>query len=494
MNTIKYLVLLLALSSHAAIIPPSGGGGTGGGNTNVFIGGGLGITITTNNPGSIYSAALVNLGNNLIGTNDFLTNSRFSGSTWTNGWLTNTAIVSGYTTNQTNIIRSGSSIARTASWDFNGPTGFTWYSPYYTLPEVAALLDIRGDPEPNRVMYFGDANHWDGMSMQMVAAGSGLPDYPSNRFTISFGDVWGWRFNQINMSSGSESSFGADPLKQIVFIRHDDARHFYFGPTNGGTTLQGTNLTFAVTNGAAGTNGALVTAGLVTANKGWTFYGHMTNNANSLHFANNEGLWWSSIGGDQFKALYIDDSGDDNLIINANNGGIILQNAVVAHSNFELDGFLQLNTLTASKLVATASDKKVASITVGPGLAITNSVLYVTNATGGALGYTVFSGLLTQVGVGNPTVTILENTLGSTPTWAYVTAGSYTVTASGKFTLGKTYMTIGTVFDPGDSATFPVWCDIADADGNSIPFFVHKGTVGVDGVLNKTPVEIRVYP
>jgi len=49
--------------------------------------------------------------------------------------------------------------------------------------------------------------------------------------------------------------------------------------------------------------------------------------------------------------------------------------------------------------------------------------------------YAVF---LTQTGTNAPVATILENTLGATPTWARTSTGIYTATTVGYFTPGKT--------------------------------------------------------
>ena len=52
--------------------------------------------------------------------------------------------------------------------------------------------------------------------------------------------------------------------------------------------------------------------------------------------------------------------------------------------------------------------------------------------------YKVYTALLIQTGINNPTVTILENTLGGVPTIIRNSAGVFDITLVGAFTVNKT--------------------------------------------------------
>lgn len=117
---------------------------------------------------------------------------------------------------------------------------------------------------------------------------------------------------------------------------------------------------------------------------------------------------------------------------------------------------------------------------------------------GGAASYLVYSALLTQTGTDAPTATILENTLGGVPVWTRNTAGVYTATLAGVFTVDKTFISSATVYR-GAEATGTV-SPVANVNANEVVIRTHEiiASFGsqelADAVLNKTPVEIRVYP
>lgn len=482
--------------------------------TNVFLAAGTGITIGTNSQ-TFWTISASSASNATFNVNQFGSSS--AGTNIKAGALfTNIIVQGGSSTNfNTNYFNDGSISHRAPYWEVAGPTGYRWVAESF-----AAIMNFRMDVSPNRAIYIGDEGEWNAVAIKVKSDGSAT----DNTSRVTFGDDFhGWRLNPARLGVGSHNSFGADPPNQCDVIYHDDLKNITFGNTNGMITLQGTNLIFAVTNGLSGTNAALAIAGMVTKNKGWTFYANMTNTGGSLFFDNNQGLWSTSLGGTRYKSIYTDDSGDDNLVINSGDGGIIMQNPFVAQSSGEFVGFVQCDNLTASKLTGTASDKKLQSITVGNGLSLSGTTLSVTNAniatninliagsnitittnagpswtiasTGGSgLGYLTYVAIVSQSGTGNPTATVLVNTLGVTPTWTYVSAGNYTFTAASVLTVGKTFATCSTAFDNSDGATFPVLCDLNSATSSNIQINVVKGTAGVNSCMFKCSFEVRVYP
>lgn len=108
--------------------------------------------------------------------------------------------------------------------------------------------------------------------------------------------------------------------------------------------------------------------------------------------------------------------------------------------------------------------------------------------------YLVYTALLTQTGTSAPVATVLENTLGFTPTWVYNVAGSYFLDCpEGGFPVDKTTIQTG----PLDASEYDFnlpWVVNAKKNYNQIEWkVVDKDGVGYDTVFNCT-VEIRVYP
>lgn len=84
----------------------------------------------------------------------------------------------------------------------------------------------------------------------------------------------------------------------------------------------------------------------------------------------------------------------------------------------------------------------VATVT-GPGVDNTDAADPVVNARP----YKVYTALLRQTGTSAPVATVLEDTLGGTVGWTYEDVGEYSAILTGAFTLGKTWIIIGTSND-----------------------------------------------
>ena len=97
--------------------------------------------------------------------------------------------------------------------------------------------------------------------------------------------------------------------------------------------------------------------------------------------------------------------------------------------------------------------------------------------------------LLTQSGTGAPIVDVLENELSALIAWTRPSgAGSYTGTLVGAFPFeSKTAVIIG-VLNTADSLVVGGWGDV-----NSVYLTSFLATTNTDGLLYKTPIEIRVY-
>lgn len=102
----------------------------------------------------------------------------------------------------------------------------------------------------------------------------------------------------------------------------------------------------------------------------------------------------------------------------------------------------------------------------------------------------VYIALLTQSGTSDPTVTVVLNTLGSTPAITRDDVGSYFITAAGKFTTDKTICEIDYfLHDPFGKLTI----NRATSDICVVKSYDSSDTASDDMLLNNW-VKITVYP
>jgi hypothetical protein len=113
------------------------------------------------------------------------------------------------------------------------------------------------------------------------------------------------------------------------------------------------------------------------------------------------------------------------------------------------------------------------------------------NAGGGST-YKVYTALLDQTGVADPTVTVLENTLGAAITWTRDSEGIYYGELSaGTFDPAKTFINIQSAYYAGPYTAYgAVWQD--DNMFIVLSFYDNAGALN-DIAGTGVPVEIRVY-
>jgi hypothetical protein len=103
--------------------------------------------------------------------------------------------------------------------------------------------------------------------------------------------------------------------------------------------------------------------------------------------------------------------------------------------------------------------------------------------------YKRFKAKISQSGTNAPTIAYTAiNTLGITPTMGYSSVGNYTVTATGLFTLNKTYTTINQQLDH-KFVIFPI-------DVNTVNIVSATGAypaVSTNGFLFLTDIDIIIY-
>jgi len=114
---------------------------------------------------------------------------------------------------------------------------------------------------------------------------------------------------------------------------------------------------------------------------------------------------------------------------------------------------------------------------------------FVTGAITTAKPYKVYVAKLVQSGTSAPVATVLENTLGGTPVWAYSSVGVYTATLTGVFTLNKTFVLV--------KASGAATASADPADVNTVivaSYILSGGGATTNTCLTPGMIEIRVYP
>lgn len=107
-------------------------------------------------------------------------------------------------------------------------------------------------------------------------------------------------------------------------------------------------------------------------------------------------------------------------------------------------------------------------------------------------GVKVYRALLTQSGTANPTVTVLENSIGAIVVTRFA-QGFYNFELTGAFPAGKCYASVTVTRD----ITNGDWSSLNRESADIFQIMTTSGGGAADGVLNATigdGIEIRVYP
>ena len=101
--------------------------------------------------------------------------------------------------------------------------------------------------------------------------------------------------------------------------------------------------------------------------------------------------------------------------------------------------------------------------------------------------YKVYTALLTQTGINAPVATVLENTLGGTIVWSYVSIGQYRGTLTGAFLANKTVVFLTNVYGK-------YFLTGGRENDNSVMIGTQAPNGGsTNGDLSNSSIEIRVY-
>ncbi len=109
----------------------------------------------------------------------------------------------------------------------------------------------------------------------------------------------------------------------------------------------------------------------------------------------------------------------------------------------------------------------------------------------------IYRVLITQSSTTDPTVVELENEIGAVVA-ARTTTGTYTLTLTGAFTVGKTFYSIPAILAFGTNLNNVMGLVLTSADVCTITTGVGSYTAGTfvktDALLTSVPITITVYP
>jgi hypothetical protein len=122
-----------------------------------------------------------------------------------------------------------------------------------------------------------------------------------------------------------------------------------------------------------------------------------------------------------------------------------------------------------------------------------NEIIDYLNGTGtsGDGSYKTYVALLTQSGTSAPTATVLQNTLGVTPTLSYVGVGTYRITATGIGSETRSFYGLSGNFTGALTGALDIV--IYRVSDNVLEIYTADGGSGQNGVLLNTSLEIRLY-
>lgn len=112
---------------------------------------------------------------------------------------------------------------------------------------------------------------------------------------------------------------------------------------------------------------------------------------------------------------------------------------------------------------------------------------------GSGASYDVYTAILSQADADDPTVTVLENTLGGTVVWDRTGDGTYTATLSGAFPTASTAVFAGSVYN-SDMKMVAVVHDTTTSSVNVVGFVAYEFTSFLPyDIKGSLTIEIRVY-
>jgi len=102
----------------------------------------------------------------------------------------------------------------------------------------------------------------------------------------------------------------------------------------------------------------------------------------------------------------------------------------------------------------------------------------------------IYKGLITQIGTNDPTVVVLENTIGNI-IWTRFNTGEYIGTLAGAYTLNKTYFVVSQNLADNGIDLITEWIPKSIDD---VYIATYSSNTVADDLLTSAPILIEVYP
>jgi hypothetical protein len=110
------------------------------------------------------------------------------------------------------------------------------------------------------------------------------------------------------------------------------------------------------------------------------------------------------------------------------------------------------------------------------------------------IGYKEYSAAFSQTGVNDPEVSVKKNTLGGDVVWTREGVGVYVGTLAGAFPPGRTFSPNKfQILSPPTASDLAMSVTVATEDSVSVETTTYSTGAFIDGALDETLVEIRVY-
>jgi len=109
-----------------------------------------------------------------------------------------------------------------------------------------------------------------------------------------------------------------------------------------------------------------------------------------------------------------------------------------------------------------------------------------------SLGYKVYTAILTQTGTSAPSANVLQNTLGGTPVFSYISTGEYRITLTGLLTANKRVVMFGVSREVDGANGETRESDLVIEDDDKFQFFTLSSAASNSNEWVKR-IEIRIY-
>ena len=237
------------------------------------------------------------------------------------------------------------------------------------------------------------------------------------------------------------------------------------------------NKNFGTTSGTVVEGGTLGSSAYINAD--------ISSTANTVVQRTNDGLDMVKAGYFEMNKVGVDAVGLSDFVTTG--GGAVLRRSSIGAAQIALG--LGSNAYNSTAYLPLSGGTLTGIVTAPTAPAGTNTTQIATTAfvQENSRPYKVYTALLTQTGTNAPVATVLENTLGGTVVWSYVSIGQYRGTLTGAFLENKTVVFLTNVYGK-------YFLTGGRENDNSVMIGTQAPNGGsTNGDLSNSSIEIRVY-